>query len=55
MEWIKYKKGETQPTEYGRYLVYLEKLNLWGEEVWNGSGWSHNNNLISHFTIIKTP
>jgi hypothetical protein len=53
--WIKYKKGEAQPPEYGKYLVYIEELNIWTLEIWNGCGWSHNNNLITHYLKVITP
>ena len=53
--WIKYKKGEAQPPEYGKYLVYIEELNTWTLEIWNGCGWSHNNNLITHYLKVITP
>lgn len=57
MDWIKYDWSviDSRPKNAGRYLVYREKCAKWHSEVWNGSGWSSNNNDITHYLIVVTP
>lgn len=54
--WIAYdfNKMETRPTKTGRYFVHRKDGKVhW--EVWNGSGWAYNNNVITHWQEITPP
>jgi len=47
-------KPETRPTKYGKYFVHRKDGKVhW--EIWNGSGWAYNGNVITHWMEVKPP
>lgn len=49
-----FKKIETRPTEYGKYLICRKDGKIhW--ETWNGSGWAYNHNEIIFWAVIVPP
>lgn len=54
--WIKYdfKDIKSRPPEYNKYLIRRKDGKIhW--EVWNGSGWAYNGNVITHYMMIREP
>ena len=56
LTWIEFdwSNVKTHPTEYGKYLICRKDGKIhW--EIWNGSGWAYNGNVIKFWAIIKSP
>ncbi len=54
--WIKYSWGNpiSHPPAYGNYFVHRKDGKVhW--EIWNGSGWAYNENVITHWAKITKP
>lgn len=51
--WLEYP--DFKPYKYGRYEVYRHKCNKQNYLTWNGTGWSSDNNAITHFRKIINP
>ena len=54
--WVAFdwNKPETIPIKYGKYLVRRKDGKIhW--ETWNGTGWSYNGNVITHWMEVKPP
>jgi hypothetical protein len=54
--WIKYNQENpiSHPPNYGKYFVQRKDGKIhW--ETWNGAGWAYNENVITHWAIIKLP
>ena len=51
-DWIPMK--EKAPEKYGRYEVYRQGCKKQCYQVWNGIGWSSDND-ITHYREIKPP
>lgn len=57
LNWVEYDwmKIETRPHKSGKYLVYRAKCEKMHFRQWNGSGWSSDNNTITHWTLPAPP